>query len=176
MQQSTDAGAAPAGIPDFRSPGTGLYSQLEKYNLPHPEAVFEIGYFKRKPQAFYMLAKVCVLLPVCTAVCAPQSAKLFMLLGPPGLLRRLSKQQSSSADTSYLSAGAVPRKLQAHSYPPFHEPAASEGPAPALFHSGGPTLSICPFQCRDMQASSASLLETSRPTLNSKMQQPAPPV
>eukprot|EP00891_Asterochloris_glomerata_P009347 jgi/Astpho2/9347/e_gw1.00142.59.1_t len=46
-----------AGIPDFRSPGTGLYSQLEKYNLPHPEAVFEIGYFKRKPQAFYMLAK-----------------------------------------------------------------------------------------------------------------------
>ncbi len=26
-----------AGIPDFRSPGTGLYSQLEKYNLPHPQ-------------------------------------------------------------------------------------------------------------------------------------------
>lgn len=23
-----------AGIPDFRTPGTGLYSQLEKYNLP----------------------------------------------------------------------------------------------------------------------------------------------
>ena len=26
-----------AGIPDFRSPGTGLYSQLERYNLPHPQ-------------------------------------------------------------------------------------------------------------------------------------------
>ena len=26
-----------AGIPDFRSPGTGLYSQLEKYDLPHPQ-------------------------------------------------------------------------------------------------------------------------------------------
>ena len=25
-----------AGIPDFRSPGTGLYSNLEKYNLPKP--------------------------------------------------------------------------------------------------------------------------------------------
>ena len=62
---SSDAGTAPAGIPDFRSPGTGLYSQLEKYNLPHPEAVFEIGYFKRKPQAFYMLAKVWALVLMC---------------------------------------------------------------------------------------------------------------
>ena len=35
-----------AGIPDFRSPGTGLYSQLEKYNLPYPQAIFEINYFK----------------------------------------------------------------------------------------------------------------------------------
>ena len=69
--ESADAGAAPAGIPDFRSPGTGLYSQLEKYNLPHPEAVFEIGYFKRKPQAFYMLAKVCVL-PMCTFPYLPE--------------------------------------------------------------------------------------------------------
>jgi NAD-dependent SIR2 family protein deacetylase len=25
-----------AGIPDFRSPGTGLYDQLAKYNLPKP--------------------------------------------------------------------------------------------------------------------------------------------
>jgi hypothetical protein len=35
-----------AGIPDFRSPGTGLYSQLEKYNLPSPEAVFHLKYFR----------------------------------------------------------------------------------------------------------------------------------
>ncbi|CAF3617593.1 unnamed protein product [Rotaria sp. Silwood1] len=35
-----------AGIPDFRSPDTGLYSQLEKYNLPFPEAIFELGYFR----------------------------------------------------------------------------------------------------------------------------------
>ena len=25
-----------AGIPDFRTPGTGLYDNLAKYNLPHP--------------------------------------------------------------------------------------------------------------------------------------------
>ncbi len=47
-----------AGIPDFRSPGTGLYSQLAKYDLPTPEAVFEIGYFRRNPKPFHLLAKV----------------------------------------------------------------------------------------------------------------------
>ena len=45
-----------AGIPDFRSPGTGLYSQLEKYELPYPEAIFTLEYFKQKPEAFYTLA------------------------------------------------------------------------------------------------------------------------
>lgn len=27
-----------AGIPDFRTPGTGLYDNLQAYNLPYPEA------------------------------------------------------------------------------------------------------------------------------------------
>ncbi|KAG0359882.1 NAD-dependent protein deacetylase sirtuin-2 [Gamsiella multidivaricata] len=35
-----------AGIKDFRSPGTGLYDDLEKYNLPFPEAVFDLTFFK----------------------------------------------------------------------------------------------------------------------------------
>ena len=34
-----------AGIPDFRNPGTGLYSQLSKYNLSYPEAIFDLDYF-----------------------------------------------------------------------------------------------------------------------------------
>lgn len=46
-----------AGIPDFRSPGTGLYDNLEKYDLPHPQAVFEIKFFKSNPKPFYVLAK-----------------------------------------------------------------------------------------------------------------------
>mmetsp|Transcript_65667 Transcript_65667/g.137275 ORF Transcript_65667/g.137275 Transcript_65667/m.137275 type:complete len:371 (-) Transcript_65667:570-1682(-) len=46
-----------AGIPDFRSPGTGLYDNLQKYNLPSPEAIFEVDYFLRNPSAFYELAK-----------------------------------------------------------------------------------------------------------------------
>jgi len=46
-----------AGIPDFRSPRTGLYDNLQKYNLPRPEAVFELEYFKKNPKPFYTLAK-----------------------------------------------------------------------------------------------------------------------
>lgn len=46
-----------AGIPDFRTPGSGLYSQLEKFKLPAPEAIFEINYFKHSPEAFYKLSK-----------------------------------------------------------------------------------------------------------------------
>ena len=46
-----------AGIPDFRSPGTGLYSQLESYNLPYPEAIFSLDFFKKNPKPFYTLAK-----------------------------------------------------------------------------------------------------------------------
>ena len=56
-----------AGIPDFRSPQTGLYNNLQKYNLPHPQAVFELDYFKKKPEPFYQVAKV-------TAACTSQSA------------------------------------------------------------------------------------------------------
>ncbi|OON20010.1 transcriptional regulator, Sir2 family, partial [Opisthorchis viverrini] len=34
-----------AGIPDFRSPKSGLYDNLGQYNLPYPMAVFTIDYF-----------------------------------------------------------------------------------------------------------------------------------
>lgn len=44
-------------IPDFRSPETGLYANLERYKLPHPEAVFDIDYFRSNPKPFYDLAK-----------------------------------------------------------------------------------------------------------------------
>uniref|UniRef100_A0A8C2XDL8 NAD-dependent protein deacetylase n=1 Tax=Cyclopterus lumpus TaxID=8103 RepID=A0A8C2XDL8_CYCLU len=46
-----------AGIPDFRSPETGLYANMQKYNLPYPEAIFQIDYFKKHPEPFFALAK-----------------------------------------------------------------------------------------------------------------------
>lgn len=45
-----------AGIPDFRSPDTGLYANLARLNLPYAEAVFDISYFRKNPMPFYTLA------------------------------------------------------------------------------------------------------------------------
>ncbi|KAL4917465.1 DHS-like NAD/FAD-binding domain-containing protein [Aspergillus aurantiobrunneus] len=46
-----------AGIPDFRSPDTGIYSNLVHLDLPDPEAVFDISFFRQNPQPFYALAR-----------------------------------------------------------------------------------------------------------------------
>ncbi|KAK7208561.1 putative histone deacetylase-like protein [Myxozyma melibiosi] len=46
-----------AGIPDFRSPKTGLYHNLSRLKLPYAEAVFDIDYFRKQPEAFYTLAQ-----------------------------------------------------------------------------------------------------------------------
>ncbi|ELR12553.1 sitruin, putative [Acanthamoeba castellanii str. Neff] len=46
-----------AGIPDFRTPGTGLYYNLQRFNLPTPASIFDIDYFVENPEPFYTLAK-----------------------------------------------------------------------------------------------------------------------
>ncbi|KAL3921770.1 MAG: hypothetical protein SGILL_002571 [Bacillariaceae sp.] len=38
-------------------PGTGLYDNLQKYNLPYPEAIFDISFYRETPQPFVTLAK-----------------------------------------------------------------------------------------------------------------------
>ncbi|KAL4927405.1 SIR2 family NAD-dependent protein deacylase [Aspergillus undulatus] len=46
-----------AGIPDFRSPDTGIYANLIHLDLPDPEAVFDISFFRQNPKPFYALAR-----------------------------------------------------------------------------------------------------------------------
>ncbi|KAF2157353.1 NAD-dependent deacetylase sirtuin-2 [Myriangium duriaei CBS 260.36] len=46
-----------AGIPDFRSPDTGLYANLARLELPFAEAVFDISFFRENPLPFYTLAR-----------------------------------------------------------------------------------------------------------------------
>ena len=46
-----------SGIPDFRTPGTGLYANLAALNLPYPEAVFSLQYFRQDAEPFYTLAQ-----------------------------------------------------------------------------------------------------------------------
>ena len=75
-----------AKIPDFRSPSFGLYNRLQKYNLPHPTAVFTLDYFIQDPRPFYDIANE--LYPVLENA-KPTTAHYFIkLLNQKGILLR----------------------------------------------------------------------------------------
>ncbi|POS77612.1 NAD-dependent histone deacetylase SIR2 [Diaporthe helianthi] len=77
-----------AGIPDFRSPNTGLYSNLARLNLPYAEAVFDISYFRQNPDPFYVLAK-----ELYPGTYSPTVSHAFIaLLAKKNLLRMLFTQ------------------------------------------------------------------------------------
>ncbi|KAG5476325.1 hypothetical protein LSCM1_04027 [Leishmania martiniquensis] len=46
-----------AGIPDFRSPDTGIYANLGKYNLDDPTDAFSLALLREKPEIFYSIAR-----------------------------------------------------------------------------------------------------------------------
>ncbi|KAI1460166.1 NAD-dependent deacetylase sirtuin-2 [Annulohypoxylon moriforme] len=97
-----------AGIPDFRSPKTGLYHNLSRFNLPHPEAVFEIDFFRRNPAPFYLLAK-----ELYPGNFSPTISHVFIaLLAKKGLLRMLFTQ---NIDCLERAAGVPADKIvEAH--------------------------------------------------------------
>lgn len=90
-----------AGIPDFRTPGTGLYSKLARYGLPHPEAIFELDFFRNNPEPFYTLARE--LFP---GEYEPTTTHHFIkLLHEKGILLRCFTQNIDSLETE----AGVPR-------------------------------------------------------------------
>ncbi|KAL1891728.1 Sir2 histone deacetylase Hst2 [Sporothrix stenoceras] len=97
-----------AGIPDFRSPGTGLYANLQRLNLPYAEAVFSIDYFRENPRPFYILAK-----ELYPGQFHPTVSHAFLsLLASKGLLRMLFTQNIDCLER----AAGVPadRIVEAH--------------------------------------------------------------
>ncbi|KAK4145004.1 NAD-dependent protein deacetylase hst2-1 [Dichotomopilus funicola] len=98
-----------AGIPDFRSPDTGLYANLAALNLPEPEAVFDLTFFRQNPRPFYVLARE--LYP--GARYRPTISHVFLaLLARKGLLHALFTQNIDCLER----AGGVPgdRIVEAH--------------------------------------------------------------
>ncbi|XP_015358573.1 NAD-dependent protein deacetylase sirtuin-3, mitochondrial [Marmota marmota marmota] len=80
--------STPSGIPDFRSPGSGLYSNLQQYNIPYPEAIFELEFFFHNPKPFFTLAK-----ELYPGNYRPNATHYFLrLLHDKGLLLRLYTQ------------------------------------------------------------------------------------
>lgn len=101
-----------AGLPDFRSPGSGIYDSLhEKFDdLPAPEALFDIAYFREHPDAFYRLAQE--LWPAAEALEPTATHHFIALLHAKGLLRRAYTQNVDSLERAAgLPAEAL---VQAH--------------------------------------------------------------
>jgi len=46
-----------AGIPDFRTPGTGLYDVLERQGLKNPRLAFDLDHFRKDPDHLYAVAR-----------------------------------------------------------------------------------------------------------------------
>mmetsp|Transcript_86840 Transcript_86840/g.166091 ORF Transcript_86840/g.166091 Transcript_86840/m.166091 type:complete len:773 (-) Transcript_86840:36-2354(-) len=42
-----------AGIPDYRTPGSGLFHKYDNLGLPRPEAMFDLNFFRTNPEPFY---------------------------------------------------------------------------------------------------------------------------
>ncbi|XP_049637136.1 NAD-dependent protein deacetylase sirtuin-3, mitochondrial isoform X3 [Suncus etruscus] len=97
-----------SGIPDFRSPEIGLYSKLQKYDIPYPEAIFELNFFFHNPKPFFALAK-----ELYPGNYRPNATHYFFrLLHDKGLLLRLYTQ---NIDGLERVAGIPPAKLvEAH--------------------------------------------------------------
>lgn len=97
-----------AGIPDFRTPGTGLYSNLQRYRLSRPEDVFDISFFRSKPEPFFHLCRE--LFP---GKFKPTRTHYFLrLLAEKGVLQRIYTQ---NIDTLERLAGVPEDKLvEAH--------------------------------------------------------------
>merc|ERR1719413_227856 len=73
-----------AGIPDFRTPGTGLYDNLQRFDLPRAESIFDLDFFRERPGAFYELCR-----EMWPGSFSPTPAHYFLrLLHEKGLLLR----------------------------------------------------------------------------------------
>lgn len=84
------------GIPDFRTKGTGLYDNLEKFNLPTPQSVFDLAFFKQsRGKAFYELAK-----EIWPSKFLPSPAHCFIkLLEEQNILLRCYSQNIDTLET-----------------------------------------------------------------------------
>jgi len=105
----TGAGiSTPSGIPDFRTPGIGLYDNLSEYNLHNATDIFDLDFFCRNPQPFFKLAKH--LYPGCYQ---PNYVHYFLkALSKRGKLLRIYTQNIDSLE---LLAGIPKQELvEAH--------------------------------------------------------------
>ena len=93
-----------SGIPDFRSPGTGIYDNIKKYGMLEPDLLFNRAFIKNDPKPFFSLVKEFI-----DKEYEPTNAHyLSVLFKNKGLLMRYYTQNIDSLD---LKAGLTPPYL-----------------------------------------------------------------
>ena len=120
-----------AGIPDFRSPSTGLYERiysksliffnwtydifgirvkfkLQKYKLPYPEAIFTYSQFQKNPEPFYHLVRD--LFP--SELVATPTHKFFTLLHNKNILHRIYTQNIDALE--HIAGVPEEKIIEAH--------------------------------------------------------------
>jgi NAD-dependent SIR2 family protein deacetylase len=96
--------ALSSGIPDFRTPGSGLYANLQRFELPTPQSIFDIDFFRWNPLPFLTLAQ-----EIWPGQHRPTPGHCFLkILEEKGLLRRVYTQNIDSLE---LSAGLTKDKV-----------------------------------------------------------------
>ncbi|GAB5578283.1 NAD-dependent protein deacetylase sirtuin-3 [Prionailurus iriomotensis] len=102
--------STPSGIPDFRSPRSGLYSNLQRYDLPYPEAIFELTFFHHNPKPFFALAK-----ELHPGSYRPNVIHYFLrLLHDKGLLLRLYTQNIDGLERAKVAGIPASKLVEAH--------------------------------------------------------------
>jgi NAD-dependent histone deacetylase SIR2 len=97
-----------AGIADFRTEGTGLYSNVGDLNVPYAQAVFDKKFFKKNPVPFYKVANKILLGSKLPTFCH----HFLALLSKMDILSRVYTQ---NFDNLEVDAGVPADKLvQAH--------------------------------------------------------------
>ena len=105
-----------AGIPDFRTPGTGLYDNLQEYGLPFAEAVFDLNFFRSDPAPFYRLCQ-----ELWPGRYAPTPTHRFIkLLEQKQLLVRRYTQNTSHAPHNPSRPSDTPYTPLTRRGPPYH--------------------------------------------------------
>eukprot|EP00913_Durusdinium_trenchii_P007401 g6960.t1 len=84
-----------------RSPGTGLYHNLQRFDLPEAEAIFDLKYFQKHPDAFYELCR-----EMWPGNYAPTACHYFIrLLSDKGILQRQLTQDGAPLSPRCFTTG-----------------------------------------------------------------------